>query len=163
MSELTQQLQKAIQEALPQMQADELKKFISNAQQEQAELKSAKEQLAASKKQIEELSQLKASKEYSEKTLSAAQQLNETANQKELHIQGQIDKITIATKDQVIQSYKEFLALLVKNPRAIELTQETKNIPVYVPYPGGGGHHETKFETNQITTESKETKDDSNY
>jgi len=48
---------------------------------------------------------------------------------------------------------------LVKNPRSIELANTSRTVPIWETYPGGGGFHSSKIETQQTSTEKSETKE----
>ena len=62
----------------------------------------------------------------------------------------------LAQRDFVISKFENFLALLVKNPRAIEMISEHRSVPIFEQYAGGGGFHSTKPEYTTGTKEKTE-------
>lgn len=159
MAELNEKILKAIQEDLPSATAGELKKFIEEAN-------ATKAALVTEKKAKEELeSKLTALKEKETTYNTATTKLKEAdgklafVEKRSFEIERELLEERLEQRNFVINKFDNFLSLLVKNPRAIELTSETRNVPVFEPYAGGGGHHSTQTEYTSGTKETTETKD----
>lgn len=159
MTELNDKILKAIQEDLPQATAGELKKFIEEAN-------ATKQQLEINRKVLEDLQSQNAKYKADEATYATALALRNEAEtklknavEKENLLQFTIQQEKIVQREFVINKFEGFLNNLVKNPRAVELISETKNVPVWESYAGGGGYHTTKQETTVGHVEKQETKD----
>lgn len=157
--ELNEKILKAIQEDLPSATAGELKKFIEEANATKVklgQLESSSEfylkELEGYKKKENEFAQATELNQESEAKLKEAQKLSDKYR---FDIQAE----QIKQRDFVINKFEGFLNNLVKNPRAIEMISEVKNVPVYVPYPGGGGSHESRSEITTGERTKEETKD----
>lgn len=155
---ITNDILESIQKNLPSVTAGELKKFIETAQADKVLLEKANNTLETALKTIENYKRVENEYATAQAKLSIATQ-KEAENEKvERELRVEKLKIELAAEKTVSSSFKEFLTLLVKNPRAIEIISETKNVPVWESWQGGGGHHTTRSESTMGNRERTEEK-----
>lgn len=159
MTELNDKVLKAIQESLPGATAGELKKFIEEANANKQALVIEKEESDNLRKERDILAKEKSKYETAEALSKGAYEKLEQAKELERSLKFDIQTEQIKQRDFVINKFEGFLNNLVKNPRAIEMINETRNVPVFEQYSGGGGFHTTKPEWTTGTNEKVETKD----
>lgn len=156
--ELTKEIQEALKKHLPQMQADEFKAFIEEANYNKVRVTTLESTLKSKDDQVSKLLANKSEFDKAEAARHDAEVKLQLAEAKERKYDLDIRDQKIENQKFVIDSFKEFLTLLVKNPRAIEMISEHRNIPVFEPYTGGGGCHTTKSEWSSGTREKTEEK-----
>jgi len=145
------------------MAAGEMGKFIEQADKDKIELANLKQKQSELEKKFDDVSSKYNELKTKEKELANKENdlKNKEEIQKEIGIKFEIEALKYQLKSEK-ESKNEIFKLvetLVKNPRSIEMATSNKSIPVYVPYPGGGGYHEIKQQTDLISTEKTETKD----
>lgn len=126
--EMNDKILQAIQEGLPGATAGELKKFIEQATKDSAELKTAKALLEQTVLREQELLRRKSEFDTAKSILETCD-LNNRANETKARDLSLKEKdFQLAAKDQVINNMREFISLISKNPRAIEIMSHTENI-----------------------------------
>lgn len=159
MSQINEKILKAIQEDLPAATAGELKRFIEEANATKDKLSVVEKTLTDVTAQRDKLVQEKSTFDTaSQKLAEADKKLTEVAEKQRQQALDFKDE-QIKQRDFVINRFEQFLNNLVKNPRAIELTAESRMIPVWETYHGGGGCHTTRTEATTGQREFIETKE----
>lgn len=156
---LSEGVLEAIRKDLPGATAGELKKFIEEAAVIKSQKDTLEKDLKSSKDTVGELLRHKADYENALAMKLRAETDLATVKEKEYNMALTIATEKIIQRDYVVKSFENFLSLLTKNPRAIELISETRNVPVFEQYSGGGGYHTTKPELTNGYRESTESKD----
>lgn len=152
-------IQAAIKESMPNWAAEEMKLFIEQAQHNEVALKALEELGTKHLKELEELRRQQAAFKNTEQVLKKAEELMATVEVKERKLALDFKDEQLKQRDYVIQHFYNALALLVKNPRAIEMISEFSNgmLPVKDQY----GANSSQPTTGNIsgTREKKEEKD----
>lgn len=157
---ITDKILKAIQEDLPSATAGELKKFIEEANAKDQQLTLWMDKLQSSEKEVEVLRAQEAKFNTANKLNVEASMSLAEANELTRKYNLDIKDEQIKQRDFVIANFASFLNTLVKNPRAVELISETKMVPIWEAYSGGGGYHSSQPENTHGTREKTETKED---
>jgi hypothetical protein len=157
--ELTKEIQDLLQKNIPQLQANEFKLFIEEANANKNKLQEVRDSLSAREDQIAKLLAMKTEYESAKALKNEANSALSIAENKEREIEKTILTEKLNQRDFVIAKFENFLSLLVKNPRAVELISENRSVPVFEPFHGGGGHHTTQSELTTGTREQTETKE----
>jgi len=166
--EITNEIKELIQKQLPGLHANALKEFITEAEQQKLALKGAQELNKKQQAEIVELGLINNQKtielgKAKEILAREAQSLLERQVLELEKLKFTVEKEAYKFKYDLLTSSKNdvfnFLSLLVKNPRAVEILNTQQNIPVWENYPSGGGFHTTKIETTSGTKETQETKE----
>lgn len=158
--ELTDKLQEVLRQHLPEMQAKELKEFITQAEGQKKSLLELQTILKAKEDQVAIL--LKKKEQYDAITFKLAELETATkaAEEKERNLVVAGLKADLSAQREISSNMKEFISLICKNPRAIEIMSHYENLQQQ-PYSGSGGTMVYPTNINRITekkTESIETK-----
>lgn len=121
MENLTKEMQEMLSKHLPAMQAEEFRKFIEDAQTTKKKLEGMEKLLTSKDKQVEKLLKQKS---YFDKALglyNEAENKLKAAEQKDRNLSIETLKIQLSAEQRVTNNMREFLSLISKNPRAIEI------------------------------------------
>lgn len=154
--ELNETILKAINDNLPNVTAGELKTFIEQAQGNAAELADTKRRLEV---QTNALTALQSKEEMfnNAEKIETSGRIDLAAAKEERHRLSILKlQIELAASQEIHRSYKEFLTLLVKNPRSIEY-MNSSNSTNQQPYPCGNGQMAYPSPVTNSKQESKET------
>lgn len=160
--ELNDRIIKLVQESLPGIQATEFKKYIEQSEVNIKKIESLEGEKKAlvdtnnvHLKQINEFLALKNEKEFNDKQKAAneadARKNAEDARNLELTVL----KNRLADKDNLLNKVYEWNAILVKNPRAIEILNQS-TFESQQPYPGPGGNYIYPPAISKTSTEARE-------
>lgn len=127
MKTVTDEIRQAIKKHLPEMEADELKKFIEHAQNDAESVERLTQQLRAKEDQVNTLLKQKTEFETAKKLLADAILNNQVAETKERTMAIETLKIQLAAEIKITNNMREFISLIAKNPRAIEIMQHCDN------------------------------------
>lgn len=156
---MEKELLEVIKKNLPEQAAGEMKAFIEQAQRDKVTLKELK---AFNEDYLSQIKEYQKKEELYQKTVKKVEELIVIENQlKEKERNLEIEKLKYQL-ESVKENKGEIFRLvetLVKNPRSIEVINQSKMVPVYEQYAGGGGFHTTKLESTHGTNEKTEIKD----
>ena len=140
---IAEEIQAAIKKHLPEMQADELKKFIEQAQLDAKSVVTLKQQLESKEDQVKKLLDQKKLFDEATDRLEKAKLSEQATAQKEARIESDGIKTQLAAETRITKNLMDVLSLISKNPRAIEIMAHNEsqvqpmyyagNNPVYPP------------------------------
>lgn len=160
---LEKQLREVIAKNLPEIQANEFKKFIEEANDNKVKVEQLKLDSAAKDVKIAEFNKRESELNTATSKLNEANAKLISAETKERKYELDIRDEKIKQRDYVITQFYGALSLLVKNPRAIEVMNHSIN-ETQQPYYSGSNYVAPPaiYREEAKTTEHKETKEDSN-
>lgn len=161
--ELSKKIEDVLKQHLPEMAAKELKEFIAGAEADKQQLAALISKLKDKEGQVQVLLSQEQDFKNAEMRHEKARLMELATNEKERKMEVEMLKAQLAAKDMVVNNSKEFLALIAKNPRAIEIMNHF-NSEQQAGYTTPHGYTQpSAIQRTEIkTTEHKETKEDFN-
>ncbi len=164
MSDLDKKMEALIREKLPEMAANELREFIEEAQEAIKERDILAIDLENKQEMADKLMRENQELTSTAKAVISQMKANETKSveleKKEIKQETEMLKYKNSQLELRVKDSKEFLMLLVKNPRAIEYMSTSSFESIPVDRGNGWVEQHTKSSDKDYTKETLETKED---